>query len=263
MDSLRYRSVSARRVVGGRGFTLVEAIVVMGIVVTLAALLLPVLTSVRERGVRLRCAVNLRQIGAAVGLYATSHRNSLPVHYADTQILFDSFSMWGEEEGYVNLGLLVDYAGPPEVFYCPSQNASRSPCLAFDSPENHWRWGQAQSGAKNPGRQGEGGKMGPNASFAARHRRHGDIMMPRWTVLNHSNMVIYTDFIGVDDWPGRGRFGKGLRAPHGSAGYNRLFGDGSALWASAGPVNALRPVSAAEPTAEELTKYFDLLDIMP
>ena len=42
-----------------------------------------------------------------------------------------------------------------------------------------------------------------------------------------------------------------------------MFGDGSVLWAPAGRVNGLRPVNAAEPTAEELHNYFRLLDVMP
>ncbi len=46
---------------------------------------------------------------------------------------------------------------------------------------------------------------------------------------NYSNKVIYSDFIGVDAWPGRGRFQRQISNPHRSRGYNRLFGDGSVL----------------------------------
>jgi hypothetical protein len=84
-----------------------------------------------------------------------------------------------------------------------------------------------------------------------------------WTLPNHSNKVIYSDFIGVDRWEGRGRLPNGLSAPHDSQGYNRLFGDGSVLWAAGGRLDALRPVGPAEPTLVELMEYYRLLDVLP
>lgn len=56
-----------------QGFTLVEILVVIAIVAVLAALLLPVLGSMKARGQSTQCAGNLRQIGAAFQLWAADN----------------------------------------------------------------------------------------------------------------------------------------------------------------------------------------------
>ncbi len=55
-----------------RGFTLVELLVVIGVVSLLAAISLPAVQSARESSRRAACAVNLRQIGLALQAYAAS-----------------------------------------------------------------------------------------------------------------------------------------------------------------------------------------------
>src|SRR5882724_11386481 len=56
------------------GFTIVELLVVIGIVAILAALLLPMLSRARERAKTVQCASNLRQVGAGLEMYNQIHK---------------------------------------------------------------------------------------------------------------------------------------------------------------------------------------------
>ena len=68
----------SRKFVRPSAFTLVEMLVVIAIIGTLAALLLPALSSARERGRRTSCLSNLDQIGKSLAIYCNSSENYLP-----------------------------------------------------------------------------------------------------------------------------------------------------------------------------------------
>jgi len=114
------------------GFTLVELLVVIGIIAALVAILLPALNSARESANRIRCLSNIRQLSTAWALYATENKGRFSlaegVSNGTSRIDFGSLSNAAGAPGQaafdITTGKLWPYIKTKEVYVCPDDTQS-------------------------------------------------------------------------------------------------------------------------------------------
>ena len=119
-----------------RAFTLVELLVVIGIIAVLIGLLLPTLRRARESANNTQCLSNLHQIGVYLQMYQNQFRGQLPVYVIGYSARLGHFVYAGNVgtaplNDFTGLGLMVPaniVPARPEsaqarVFYCPTAAA--------------------------------------------------------------------------------------------------------------------------------------------
>jgi prepilin-type N-terminal cleavage/methylation domain-containing protein len=107
-----------RHATGAHGFTLLELIVSVAIVVVLALLLLPALRSAREKSQRTVCTSNLRQINLGLRMYADDANDRAPHTPGSSNAPGLNWSGYKEVmKSYV--GLIGASSARDKVFACP------------------------------------------------------------------------------------------------------------------------------------------------
>jgi prepilin-type processing-associated H-X9-DG protein len=95
-------------------FTLLEIIVLLGIIILLLTLVIPAIWSMREGGRAIACLSNLRQIGVGVNLYLAEHDLTIPT-------LQSARNSVSQNVPAIDT-VLAPYLKSPAVFVCPSDS---------------------------------------------------------------------------------------------------------------------------------------------
>jgi prepilin-type N-terminal cleavage/methylation domain-containing protein len=120
------------------GFTMIELLVVIGVIALLIAILLPSLSRVSEMGKRTKCAANLHNLGAVCHAFALDHKGYYPMCYnmPDPKFVYrfpivvsqdhridQDFAMW---QAYgTSYPCFRSYGMVDQSWYCPSSDPIR------------------------------------------------------------------------------------------------------------------------------------------
>lgn len=107
------------------GFTLIDLLVVIGIIAVLAATLFPVFAKARSKAQQTKCLSNLRQMGIALGMYVDDHEGVYPHDLKPGALAgpgatpaYDGTTRW---DGSPVVAVLSSHFRSPEQPFCPDR----------------------------------------------------------------------------------------------------------------------------------------------
>src|SRR5262245_24441207 len=133
-------SADARR---RRGFTLVELLVVIGIIAVLVGILLPALQKARRAANGVKCSSNMRQIASAMLLYINTNKGKFPITSANGGVS----AVYPQGVYWANDLVKQKYIAAPNA-YKPDGSRDPAQTSVFNCPEG--RFDEVTAGADPP-----------------------------------------------------------------------------------------------------------------